>query len=484
MADNGSHDLRPYPEYRDSHLRWLERIPAHWQEKRAKFFFREVDERSSTGAEELLSVSHLTGVTPRKHNVTMFMAESNVGHKSCRPNDLVINTMWAWMAALGVARQIGLVSPSYAVYRPYDSSPLLPTFVDYLLRTHPYASEYLCHSTGIRPSRLRLYPERFLRIPIVCPPRDEQEAILRFLSVKDRLIRRFIRNRRRLIELLNEQKQAVISRAVTRGLGPNVPLKPSAIDWLGDIPEHWEVAPLRLRYDQCLGKMVDAKRFTGRYAIPYLRNIDVQWDRIKIDDLPVIDVAPHERDRFTLQPGDLLVCEGGDVGRCAFWSGELPVCAFQKALHRLRPLEPNRDHPRFLYYCMFNASMLGVFLADGSENTIAHLTGIKLRAHRFAFPPIQEQRGITSHLDGALAEIDRAIAVAEQEIDLIREYRTRMIADVVMGKVDVRHVSPAREAAEAEPEDIESPEADEGIDDEMREDEQVDVVEEAADADD
>src|SRR5207249_833344 len=146
---------------------------------------------------------------------------SYVGSKLCQQGDLVINTMWAWMAALGVARQAGIVSPSYAVYRPTSHS-FLPDFVDHLLRTKPYASEYLCHSTGIRLSRLRLYPERFLTIPIVCPPVDEQQRIVAFLRSMDQKIRCFIRNRRRLIELLNEQKQAIINRAVTRGVDPNV----------------------------------------------------------------------------------------------------------------------------------------------------------------------------------------------------------------------------------------------------------------------
>src|SRR5262249_39309404 len=162
-------------------------------------------------------------------------------HKICRPGDLVINTMWAWMAALGVAKQTGLVSPSYAVYRPLPESPLLPGYVDYLLRTQPYASEYLCLSTGIRASRLRMYPHQFLRIPLAGRRAEEQRAMLCFLAVKDRHIRRFIRNRRRLIELLNEQKHAIIDRAIKRGLDPNVRLKPFGIDWLGDVPEHWRI---------------------------------------------------------------------------------------------------------------------------------------------------------------------------------------------------------------------------------------------------
>ena len=162
--------LKPYPAYKDSGLPWLGQIPAHWEEKRAKYFFREIDERSRKGDEELLSVSHLTGVTPRSQkNVTMFRAESYVGHKLCRPGDVVFNTMWAWMGALGVARAAGIVSPSYAVYRPASNAPHVPGFLDHLLRTKAYVAEYVCRSTGIRSSRLRLYPEKLVTRPVPQP---------------------------------------------------------------------------------------------------------------------------------------------------------------------------------------------------------------------------------------------------------------------------------------------------------------------------
>src|SRR4051812_47210164 len=95
-----------YPSYKAARLRWLDQIPSHWEEKRAKYYFREIDERSLSGEEDLMSVSHVTGVTPRKKSVTMFMAASNVGHKICRLGDLAVNTMWAWMGAMGVSRQL------------------------------------------------------------------------------------------------------------------------------------------------------------------------------------------------------------------------------------------------------------------------------------------------------------------------------------------------------------------------------------------
>ena len=185
-AVTGRFDVRtgtPYEAYRASHLEWLGNVPAHWDVRPAKWHLREVDERSVTGAEEVLSVSHLTGVTPRSEkNVTMFEAESNVGHKLCQEGDVVINTMWAWMGALGIAQQRGLVSPSYAVYRPTHGSLLDRRYAEMMLRSAALRSEFARRSTGIRPSRLRLYPGTFLRIKLMCPPPEEQSAIIAFVG--------------------------------------------------------------------------------------------------------------------------------------------------------------------------------------------------------------------------------------------------------------------------------------------------------------
>jgi type I restriction enzyme S subunit len=208
--------LGPNDRLKPSGMEWLGDVPEHWEVRPAKRFFREVDERSASGDEELLSVSHLTGVTPRSQkSVTMFMAESYVGHKVCRPGDLVINTMWAWMAALGVARQVGLVSPAYGVYRPCRGSPLIGDYADLLLRTRPYVSEYVCRSTGIQSSRLRLYPEQFLRIPVVCPPEAEQHAILTYVGSGTAKMGKAIAAAIREIQLLHEFRTRLIADVVT-----------------------------------------------------------------------------------------------------------------------------------------------------------------------------------------------------------------------------------------------------------------------------
>ena len=218
-AVTGRIDVRtgkPYSTYKLSGVEWLGEVPAHWNLRPAKWYFREVDERSETGSEELLSVSHITGVTPRSEkNVTMFEAESNVGHKLCRPGDLVVNTMWAWMAALGVARQVGMVSPSYAVYRPHAASKLSDDYSDHLLCTTTYKNEYICRSTGIRSSRLRLYPDEFLRIKLLCPPSEEQDAIVDFIGKESANTQRAIDSTHGEISLLHEYRTRLIADVVT-----------------------------------------------------------------------------------------------------------------------------------------------------------------------------------------------------------------------------------------------------------------------------
>ena len=207
--------LDPNVRLKPSGVEWLGDVPECWEVQRAKFFFREADERSTTGTEELMSVSHITGVTPRKKSVTMFMAESNMGYKLCRPGDIVINTMWAFMAALGVARQIGLVSPSYGVYRPLNIERLSHDYIDSLLRTEAYRTNYLIRSTGITSSRLRLYPESFLDIPLLCPPSAEQAAIVEHLEQAMSTANAAIARAQRQIGLIEEYRARLIADVVT-----------------------------------------------------------------------------------------------------------------------------------------------------------------------------------------------------------------------------------------------------------------------------
>ena len=459
-------DLKSYPSYKDLGLPWLGEIPEGWEVRRNGRLFAQ---RNETGRAELpiLEVSLRTGIRVRDFGNgerKQVMADPQK-YKRAAQGDIAYNMMRMWQGALGVSPINGLVSPAYVVARPLPE--VEARYYAYLFRTDAYLNEVDKYSRGIVKDRNRLYWEDFKRIPSVYPPREEQVAIVRFLDHADRHIRHVIRAKRKLIALLNEQKQVIIHQAVTRGLDPKVRFKPSGVEWLGDVPEHWEVVALRLRYSQCLGKMLDSKRVLGVHSLRYLRNTDVQWDWINTSDLPVMDISPDEYERYTVRDGDLLVCEGGEVGRCATWVSSFQTCGFQKALHRLRPHSANRDLPRFLYFTLRVAAKTGAFF-DGHESTIPHLTGEKLRSHRLPFPGIDEQTSIVASLDQASVSIDKAIDTASHEIHLLLELRTRLISDVVTGKLDVHEAASqlpsetgsaeAIDDAEALTEDEEAPE--------------------------
>jgi len=433
--------LTAYSSYRPARVHWIGDIPTHWREKRGKYFFREVDERSVTGEEELLSVSHTTGVTPRSQkNVTMFKAESYVGHKVARPNDVVINTMWAWMSALGVSKNVGLVSPAYGVYRPHNEQDFLPEYINYLLRTPMLKWEYICRSTGIRASRLRLYPDKFLEITFPCPPITEQERMVEFLRAKEARIRRLIRNKRRLIGLLTEQKQAVINQLITRGLNPNALTKPTGVDWMPKIPAHWNTK--RLKY---LTKFLNGIAFKPSdwkdSGVPIIRienlNGGENFNYTDRTGLP---------ERMLIQPGELVFAWSGNPGTSfgSFeWTRDFPAYLNQ----HIFKLDGYDLHRKYFFYLLRAVTK---HVEDNAHGIIGmvHITKPALGALFVPVAPPEEQAAIADKIEQDTTELNQAIEKISSEIRLIGEYRERLIADVVTGKLDVRHVEIAAPADE------------------------------------
>ena len=206
--------LDPRTPLRDSSIPWLGEIPAHWETERTRWLFQERDERSDTGDEELLTVSHLTGVTPRSEkDVNMFEAATTEGYKICLSGDLVINTLWAWMGAMGVAPEDGIVSPAYNVYEP--GARLDPSYVDALVRLPVFAQEVTRYSKGVWSSRLRLYPEGFFAVSIPVPPLSEQRAIVAHITNETRKLDDLRAATERTTTLLRERRAALIAAAVT-----------------------------------------------------------------------------------------------------------------------------------------------------------------------------------------------------------------------------------------------------------------------------
>ena len=216
IQDAVTRGLDPAAPMKDSGIDWIGQIPAHWEIKRAKFLFREINERSLEGEEELLSVSHTTGVTSRSEKtINMFMAEDYTGAKLCQPGDIVFNTMWTWMGALGVSEVAGIVSPSYGVYRRIKNNSFNNKYLEWVLRSNRYIEHYNKVSTGLHSSRLRFYAHMFLDMFLGFPSKAEQDEIVAHIEVAAGKIDAGIAIKQRQITALKEYKTSLINAAVT-----------------------------------------------------------------------------------------------------------------------------------------------------------------------------------------------------------------------------------------------------------------------------
>ncbi|SRR6266478_1862007 len=466
-----THELRPYPEYKDSGLPWLDNIPANWEVRRNGRLFAE---RKETGYPDLpiLEVSLRTGVRVRDFedsNRKQVMSNRDK-YKRAAKGDVAYNMMRMWQGAVGAAPVDGLISPAYVVARPIPETET--RYYAYLFRTGAYMNEVNKYSHGIVTDRNRLYWDEFKQMPSVFPPPDEQRTIADFLDQNGQLVQRFIRNKRRLIKLLNEQKHAIISRAVTRGINSAIRLKASGVDWLGDVPEHWDIQRLKrlTRFENGLPFKPSDWKGSG---VPIIRiqnlNGSGRFNYTDRKDLP---------ENLLISHGELLFSWSGNRGTSFgpfLWDrpfgGYLNQHIFKLNRYSL--------DTKFFYY------LLRAVTRHVEEQThgiigLVHITKPELGVVQVPVPPPNEQKSIASHLDEACAD-GNMLQRARREIDLILEYRTRLISDVVTGKLDVRHL--ASQAIALSTEDLEPLPDGEAIDDELQDSGDLEAVEEVADAD-
>jgi type I restriction enzyme S subunit len=475
-------ELRPYPEYKDSGLPWLGEIPAHWRIGRTKQNFRLSIEKSNPNhGMELLSIYTHIGVRPRNDlEQRGNKATTTDGYWVVKKGDIIVNKLLAWMGAVGVSHYDGVTSPAYDILRPVRE--LAPDFYHHLFRTSTYLQQFKSRSRGIMEMRLRLYFDQFGQIPLLIPPLDEQRAIVSFLEEYSRLVNRFIRIKRRAIELLNEQKQAIINRAVTRGLDPGVRVKASGIDWLGDVPEHWEIRPLKQVASVRLSG-VDKHTLAGEIPVRLCNYTDVyKRDFITADiEFMKASAKPPEVAAFTLRAGDVLITkdseEWDDIAVPALVRQNLDgvLCGYHLAV--VRPDFQCLDS-EYLFRAFLAPSLARQFHVLANGVTRYGLSKNAIKDSIFLVPPVQEQRDICEWITDELRPIAASMDRIQREIDLIHEYRTRLITDVVTGKIDVRHVRP--QAVEPSPADLELLDNSEVIDEQVPEAEDLEAVEEVA----
>jgi len=420
-------------------LYFLGNFPEHWQALRIKNLFQEMDSRSETGNEELLSVSHYTGVTLKRESLEneddhLSNAESLVGYKLVQQNDLVINIMLAWNGSLGISSYNGMTSPAYCVYRMKGENN--PEYFGYLFATNLFKSEFRRNSTGIIDSRLRLYSDKFFGIFSIVPPKDEQDEIVQYIQAQEEKINLFIQKKKRFIELLKEQKNGIVSEFISKGINSKAENKFSGIDWIGSIPVNWEIKRLRF-IGQCQNGINKGAEFFGS-GFPFVSYGDV-YNNEMIPEIIEGSVVSTEDDRqnYSVIEGDVFFTRTSEtVEEIAISSAcmqTIPNATFSGFLIRFRPYKDilYSGFSKYYFRCQLHRSF---FVKEMNLITRASLNQDLLKNLPVIIPPIEEQRQIVEHIKIETATIDTAIAKAEREIELIKEYKEAMISEAVMGK--------------------------------------------------
>jgi type I restriction enzyme S subunit len=449
--------LKPYTDYKESGLPWLDNFPAHWSTRRMKVLFKERVEKGFPH-EPLLAATQTKGVVRKEDYGERTVTASKDFHllKLVELDDFVIS-LRSFQGGIEYSRCRGIISPAYTVLTPRPGTTR--GYYSYFLKSKPFVDSLTLFVTGIREGQNIEYP-RLARAYMPLPPPDEQAAIVRFLDYANGKIERAIRAKRKLIGLLNEQKQAIIHRAVTRGLDPTVKLKSSGVPWLGDVPEHWEVRKIKSLV-KTFGGMTPSKgneRFWNG-SIPWVSPKDMKSREI-VDSIDHITEKAICETNITLiePPAVLIVVRGMILAR-----------TFPTAITKV-PVTINQDM-KALVTCPEVNSDYFVSILSGIQGDLLALVEIAghgtccLRTDSWGnfllpIPPLKEQEKITEMLQSELSFVTSVTTQTEREINLLREYRTTLTTEVVTGKLDVR------EAVKRLPDQADEPlPADESLDD-------------------
>ncbi len=422
--------MQRYDTYKSSGVKWLGEIPSHWEVIKSKYLWKESFSISENGNEELLSVSQYDGITPAKGDSR---SESLEGYKIVSENDLVINIMLAWMGGLGVSKYDGIVSPAYCVYKLTKDSN--PKYLHYLYKTPLYLAEFARHSSGVIPSRWRMYTDDFGQVVSLLPPRKEQDAIVGYLDEKMAKIDAAIAQQQKMIEFLNERKQIIINRAVTKGLNPNAKMKDSGVEWIGEVPEGWEMRRLKrlLKANLMYGANESAESEDESYP-RYIRITDIDEDgKLRPDTFR--SLPPAKAEPYLLKKGDLLFARSGaTAGKTYLFNEDIKAC-FAGYLIKASLKEPLL--PEYLNYYtksgIYDNWKKSIFI----QATIPNIGAEKYANLQITLPSIKEQKDIVKHLDVETGKINQVVRNCKNQISLLQERKQIIINEVVTGKVKV-----------------------------------------------
>ncbi|WP_411685606.1 restriction endonuclease subunit S [Aeromonas caviae] len=440
----------PYPKYKDSGVEWLGDIPNEWLTIPVGRLFSRI-KRTGHSEKELLSVYRDYGVIPKSSRDDNNNKESDdlAPYQLVRPNDLVMNKMKAWQGSIAVSEYEGIVSPAYFVYEPSNKLFELahPRYVHYLLRNPIYITQYMSRSKGIRVNQWDLDPDEFKLIELLLPSKQEQSKIFEFLDYETARIDRLIAQQQRLIELLKEKRQAVISHAVTKGLNPNAPMKDSGVEWLGQVPEHWNVTKFGFISNVVRGGSPrpagDPELFDGDYS-PWVTVAEITKDEeVYLESTESFLTEKGSKQSRVFKRGTLLLSNSGaTLGVPKILSIDANandgVVGFEK-------LSVNTEYAYFYLSTLTDNLRERIKQGSGQPNLNTDI----VKSIVIPLPPSGEVEAILSEIKTHRITFSVLISKADTAIKLMQERRTALISAAVTGKIDLRGWTPPAEEVAA-----------------------------------
>ena len=438
-----------YPAYKDSGVEWLGEVPVGWDLKKFRHLFRESPEKIENEViGPMLSVSGYRGIEIKEYddeNRRRSQTET-LGYRVVRVGQLVVNTMWLNYAGLGVSAYEGHVSPAYRAYS--IAKQLNRDFVHHLLRSGIYVQGYTRLLTGVRPNSLQMSRDDLMEFPVLVPEHRDQLAIAAFLDRETAKIDALVAEQQRLIALLKEKRQAVISHAVTKGLNADAPMKDSGVEWLGEVPAHWTVAPIKVMATIGNGSTPSRERpdFWIDAVYPWLNSAVVNYDPVAPAEQFVSPVALRECHLPIVHPPAVVVGITGQ-GRTR---GMASVLLFEATVSQHLAFLKPKDRRMDVFFLRRVLEMAYVYLrrdSDAAGSTKGAITCEELGNFKLACPPEHEQLAIVVYANRLSDGFDALTAAAERAIELLHERRTALISAAVTGQIDVRSVAVAEAAA-------------------------------------
>lgn len=435
-----------YSACKDSGIEWIGEIPEHWEVKKLKYISTiKVSSVDKHLFDDELPVTLCNYTNVYKNDFIIPAILESVGtcteeefrRFEINKGDVLITKDSETPDDIGVPALVTeementVCGYHVAILKSYSDAILGP-FLFRRLQTKYARSYFEINSLGI--TRYGLGKSAIEALFVFKPPLGEQSQIVEFLDRKTSLVDRLIAAKEGRIQLLKEQRTALINHAVTKGLDPNVKMKDSGIEWIGEIPEHWEVKKLKFLADITLGKMLTPDEKDGFVLKPYLRSINIQTENVDIIDVKEMWFSPDELQKLRLVKGDLLINEGGDVGRSALWNDEVDECYIQNSVNRVRFFQGNNKY--YLFVSLMH-HLTKYYDSLVNRVSIPHLTKEKLQEVKFIKPPNEEQQQIVTYLNAETQKIDSLVSLEQKKIDLLIEYRQALISEAVTGKIKV-----------------------------------------------